>query len=46
MKQIINASKLLLNYGIRYPLKELINNLTDCDFFRKVMVLMCDYTSM
>lgn len=46
MKQIINASKLLLSYGIRYPLKDLINNLTDCEFFRKVMVSMCEYTSM
>uniref|UniRef100_A0A2S2QXA3 Neuroblastoma-amplified sequence n=1 Tax=Sipha flava TaxID=143950 RepID=A0A2S2QXA3_9HEMI len=35
MKQIINASKLLLNYGIRYPLKDLINNLTDSGFFPK-----------
>lgn len=46
IKQIINASKLLLCYGIRYPLKMLIDNLTNIVFFRKVMVSICEYTSM
>lgn len=46
IKQIINASKLLLTYGIRYPLKVLIDNLTNSAFFRKVMVSICEYTSM
>lgn len=45
-KQVINASKLLLTYGIRYPLKVLIGNLTDSDFFQKVIVSVCEYTSM
>ncbi|XP_026806626.1 neuroblastoma-amplified sequence-like [Rhopalosiphum maidis] len=46
IKQIINASKLLLTYGIRYPLKVLIDNLTNSAFFRKVMVSICEYTSI
>jgi len=46
IKQIINASKLLLTYGIRYPLKVLIDNLTNIVFFRKVMISICEYTSM
>lgn len=46
IKQITNASKLLLTYGIRYPLKVLIDNLTDNDFFRDVMISICDYTSL
>lgn len=45
-KQIINASKLLLTYGIRYPLKVLIDNLNDCLFFRNIMLSICEYTSM
>jgi len=45
-KQIIKASKLLLTYGIRYPLKVLVDNLTDSVFFRKVIVSVCEYTSM
>ncbi|KAF0758392.1 neuroblastoma-amplified sequence-like, partial [Aphis craccivora] len=45
-RQIINASKLLLTYGIRYPLKVLIDNLTNSVFFRKVMISICEYTSM
>lgn len=45
-KQIINASKLLLTYGIRYSLKVLIDNLNDCLFFRNIMVSICEYTSM
>ncbi|CAH1737258.1 unnamed protein product [Aphis gossypii] len=45
-RQIINASKLLLTYGIRYPLKVLIDNLTNSVFFRKVMISICEYTSI
>jgi len=44
-KQIIKASKLLLTYGIRYPLKVLVDNLTDSTFCRKVMQSVCKYTS-
>ncbi|VVC25640.1 WD40/YVTN repeat-like-containing domain,WD40-repeat-containing domain,Neuroblastoma-amplified sequence [Cinara cedri] len=46
IKPIINASKLLLAYGIRYPLKVLIDNLTDNVFFRNVMISICEYTSI
>lgn len=46
IKQIINASRLLMTYGIRYPLKELTDNLADSVFFRKVMISICEYTSM
>ncbi|KAL5242667.1 hypothetical protein ACI65C_010077 [Semiaphis heraclei] len=45
-KQIINASKLLQTYGIRYTLKVLNDNLTNIVFFRKVMVSICEYTSI
>ncbi|XP_050419826.1 NBAS subunit of NRZ tethering complex-like [Adelges cooleyi] len=45
-KQIINASKLLLTYGINYSLKKLLDNISDPNFYRSVMISVCDYTSI